>query len=142
VSKEIEPVTTHVLVVAALFYGQATTSPRPLAMAEVHACAIEYVSRSALSAKWGGQIAVYDAATDAEGDVVRLKRRIVEGREHLPPLVKLDQFERCVRRWRFGERAGYEVSLFGGPALGVDWVIQVREGDRQIRLRMRAIVPD
>ena len=133
----------HLLVAAALFYGQVTTSSPPaLAMGEVHACAIDYASRAALAARWGGQIAVYDATTDAEGAVVTLKRRIIEGREHLPPLVKLDQFEQCVRRWRFGEGAEYEVSLFGGPVLGVDWVIQVRKGDSQFRLRMRAIVPD
>ena len=133
----------HLLVVAALFYGQATTSSRrPLAMGEVHACAIEYAGRSALSGRWGGQIAVYDAITDAEGAVVTLNRRIVEGREHLPPLVKLDQFELCVRRWRFGERAEYEVSLLGGTVSGVEWVIQVTKGNRQFRLRMPAIRPD
>ena len=133
----------HLLVAAALFYGQAiTSSPRPLAMAEVHACAVEYASRSVLSGSWGGRIAVYDANTDAEGAVVTLNRRIVEGREHLPPLVRLDQLEQCVRRWRFGERAEYQVSLFGGPVLGADWVIQVSKGNSQFRLQIRAIVPD
>ena len=85
---------------------------------------------------------MYDVITDAEGAVVSLKRRIIQGREHLPPLVKLDQFDQCVRRWRFRERDEYEVSLLGGTTFGVEWVIQVSKGDSQFRLRLPAKVPD
>jgi len=110
-------------------------------MEEVHACAIEYASRAALSGRWGGQIAVYDAMTDAEGVVRSLKRRIVQGREHLPPLVRLDQFEPCVRGWRFGDGAKYEVSLYGGTIFRGEWVIQIKKGNRRFQLRMPAKVP-
>ena len=64
-----------------------------------------------------------------------LKRRIIQGREHLPPLVRLDQFEQCIRGWRFEDQADYEVSLLGGTVVD-GWVILVRKGDRQFRLRM------
>ena len=133
----------HLLLVAALFNGQATASSfHPLPMGEVQACAVEYASQAVLSGTWGGQIATYDAIVDADGAVVSLKRRIVDGREHLPPLVKLNQFEQCIRRWRFGERGEYEVSLFGGTLFGVEWVIQVSKGNSQFRLRMPARLPD
>ena len=82
----------HLLLVAALFNRQATASSfHPLPMGEVHACAVEYASQAVLSGTWGGQIATYDAIVDADGAVVSLKRRIVDGREHLPPLVKLNK---------------------------------------------------
>jgi hypothetical protein len=107
-----------------------------LPMAEVRACAIEYRSAVALQGRWGGQIALYDATTDAHGVAVVFKRRIIEGREHLPPLVKLEQFEECVQRWRFDGRGAYEVSLLGGTVWGGEWVIQVKKGNRVFRLRM------
>src|SRR5437762_8426005 len=64
-----------------------------LPMAEVRACAIEYRSAVALQGQWGGQIALYDATTDPHGVAVVFKRRIIDGREHLPPLVRLEQIE-------------------------------------------------
>ena len=103
-------------------------------MAEVHACSIEY-RPGGTQGRWGGQIALYDATTEAQGAVVMLKRRIIQDREHLPPLVRLDQFEQCIRAWRFEDQADYEVSLIGGTVVD-GWVILVRRGDRQFQLRM------
>jgi hypothetical protein len=114
----------------------AAPPPRPLAMSEAHACSIEYGNVVALQGRWGGQIAIYDATTDSQGAVVSLRRRIIEGREHLPPLVKLDQFEDCIRRWRFEGQADFEVSLLGGTTFGGQWIIQVSRDGRQFRLRM------
>jgi len=114
----------------------AAPLPRPLPMSEVHACSIEYRNVVALQGMWGGQIAIYDATTDSQGAVVSLRRRIIEGREHLPPLVKLDQFEECIRRWRFEGQADFEVSLLGGTTSAGQWIIQVSRDGRQFRLRM------
>jgi hypothetical protein len=72
-------------------------TPSALPMAEVRSCAIEF--RDALpQGKWGGQIALYDATTDSRGVVVSLERRILEGREHLPPLVKLELWKGALPR--------------------------------------------
>jgi hypothetical protein len=111
-----------------------------LPMAEVRACAIEYQNvPMAIQGRWGGQIAVYDATIDPRGVVVAFKRRIVEGREHLPPLVRLDQFEECVRRWRFDGQGAYEISLLGGTVWQGEWVIQVKQDNRVFRLRFPVV---
>jgi hypothetical protein len=68
--------------------------------------------------------------------VVGLERRIIEGREHLPPLVKLEQFEECVRRWRFGDGGRYEVALLGGTTFPSEWVVRVRKDNRTFQLRL------
>jgi hypothetical protein len=112
-------------------------TPPALPMAEVRACAIEFRSAGWQQGKWGGQIALYDATTDSLGAVISLERRIIEGREHLPPLVKLEQFEECVRHWRFGERGKYEVALLGGTVFESGWVVEVRKDSRTCRLRLR-----
>ena len=103
-------------------------------MAEVEACRIEFTSPFA--GRWRGQIALYAVQTDDRGSVVRLERRIIEGREHLPPLVRLDQFEDCVRRWRFDGRGDFRVSLLGGTTFEGIWVIDVTQGSRVFRLRV------
>jgi hypothetical protein len=105
-------------------------------MAEVRSCAIEF--RDTIpQGKWGGQIALYDATTDSRGVVVSLERRIIEGREHLPPLVKLEQFEACVRSWRFGEQGRCGVALLGGTVFESEWVVEVRKNGRTFRLHLR-----
>lgn len=119
--------------------GASTQSSAPilgLRMVEVHTCAIQFKNAAALQGRWGGEIAVYDAATDGQGAVVRLTRRVVPGREHLPPLVRLDQFEACVKGWRFEAQTVYEVSLFGGTTADGEWIIQVRKDNQQFRIRM------
>src|SRR5262245_1583786 len=110
--------------------AQTRPEVRALPMVEVHSCAIQFRNTAALQPRWGGQIAVYDVATDAQGGVIRLTRRIIAGREHLPPLVRLDQFEACVKGWRFGEETMYEVSLFGGTTFEGEWIIQVKNDNR------------
>jgi hypothetical protein len=128
-----------ILLFASLWMGalaQATNPERALPMGEVHACAIQFRDAAASQGKWGGQVALYDATTDARGVVIRLTRRIIREREHLPPLVRLDQFEACVKEWRFGGQAVYEVSLLGGTTSEGQWVIQVRKGNQQFRIRM------
>src|SRR5215510_14333061 len=109
----------------------ASAQPGPalsgaLPMVEAQGCPIGF-STMGLQGRWGGQIAVYQATTDSAGSIITLERRIIEGREHLPPLVKLDQFEDCIRRWRFEDQAQYEISLFGGTTFEGVWVIQVRK---------------
>ena len=115
--------------------GQNPNKTSPLPMAEVEACRIEFTNAMA-AAWWGGQIALYAVQTDDTGSVVRLERRVIEGREHLPPLVRLDQFEDCVRRWRFDGRGDFRVSLLGGTTFEGIWVIDVTQGSRVFRLRV------
>jgi hypothetical protein len=129
----------HFPVWLSVLIGASTQSSAPilgLPMVEVHTCSIQFTNAAALQGRWGGQIAIYDAATDGQGSVVRLTRRVVPGREHLPPLVRLDQFEACVKGWRFGAQTVYEVSLLGGTTADGEWIIQVRKDNHQFRLRM------
>jgi hypothetical protein len=88
---------------------------------------------------WGGQLAVYDVSAGIDGAVTRVKRRVIEGREHMAAiakLVELEAFESCIRRWRFERLGEYTVSLIGGTALDKGWVIDVRTDSRRFRLRV------
>lgn len=113
--------------------GKAVT--QSVSMVEIEACRIELTPVGNIP-RWGGQAAVYDLKTDDAGTVRSLTRRVIPDREHLPPLVRLDQFESCVRRWRFGDGATYEVAVIGGTVAEGSWTIDVRRGDRQLRLRI------
>jgi hypothetical protein len=104
-------------------------------MAEVEACQIEFTNAMDIG-RWGGQIAHYAAQTDDTGGVVSLERRIIEGREHLPPRVRLDQLESCIRRWWFGGRGEFTISLLGGPIWGGIWVIDITQKSHVFRLRV------
>jgi hypothetical protein len=108
-----------------------------LPMARVEACRIEF-TKGGTAGKWGGRIAVYDVVTNDSGAVVSLNRRIIEGREHLPPLVRLDQFEPCIRGWWFDGRGAFTVSLLGGSIYEGIWAVEVLRESRLFRL----IMPD
>ena len=57
---------------------------------------------------WGGQLAVYDVSAGIDGAVTPVKRRVIEGREHMAAiakLVELEAFESCIRRWRLNGSA-------------------------------------
>jgi hypothetical protein len=126
-------------VTLSLGMSQRPNGQSPLPMADVEACQIEFtnpVDTSPVAGRWGGQIALYVARTDDAGSVVSLKRQVIEGREHLPPRVRLDQLEHCVRRWRFGSPGDFTISLLGGPAWAGMWVIDVAQGSRVFRLRI------
>ena len=107
-------------------------------MLDVEACQIEFAfpPGAMKHATWGGQIAIYAVAAGRDGAVTAVKRRMMEGREHLAKLVKLAPFESCIHRWRFQERGEYIVSLIGGYVTGPDWVIDVRADSRRFRLRI------
>jgi len=98
-------------------------------MSEVEACHIEFTA-AARMARIGGRFAIYDVVTDDAGSVIRLNRRIVEGREHVPKMVRLDQFESCIRRWRFNGRGDFLVSLVGG------WRIEVTRDSQKFLLHV------
>ena len=111
---------------------QAESRPA-LPMREVASCRIEFtlaVDTSPSAGRWGGEIAVYDAATDANGAVTNLTRRVIKGREHLPPRVRLEQLEECVRRWRFASASTYKLSLRGGPIFPGVWIVVITDGAR------------
>jgi hypothetical protein len=116
--------------------GQAREPSRGLPMAEVEACRIQF-TLGGDAGRWGGQIAIYDASTDEAGGVVTLSRRVIDGREHLPRLVRLDQFESCVRRWRFDGRDTFTISLLGGTTYEGAWIIEVAKQLQKFRLRLR-----
>ena len=127
-------VTTFLLL--SLAASQAREPSRGLPIAEVEACRINFTPGGD-AGRWGGQIAVYDASTDEAGAVVTLSRRVIDGREHLPRLVRPDQFESCVRRWRFDGRDTFTISLLGGTTYGGAWVIEVTKQLQRFRLRLR-----
>ena len=106
-------------------------------MREVEACRVEFTDRgqASLNARWGGQIALYEVTTDDTGHPANLKRQIIEGREHLPPLVRLDQLEACVRNWDFGGPGAFSFRLPGGAMYNGVWVIDVMQEARVFRLR-------
>ena len=101
-------------------------------MARVEACQIELTPVGAQAR--GGQVAVYDVVTNESGAVADLKRRIIEGREHMTALARLDQFEPCIRRWQFGSPGKFMVILLGG---NFDiWRIEVRRDSQLFRLEV------
>jgi hypothetical protein len=106
-------------------------------MREVEACRIEFTDRgqASLIGKWGGQIALYEVNTAGTGHTVSVTRQVIEGREHLPPLVRLDQLEACVRKWDFGGPGAFSVRLLGGAIYNGVWVIDVMQDARTFRLR-------
>ena len=120
-------------------------STPPLAMREVEACRIEFTyaaDSGPVAGKWGGQIALYDAQTDQTGSVIALKRRIIEGREHLPKRVRLDQLENCLRKWKFDGDGTFMIRLLGGPIFEGSWVIDVLRDERVFRLRFPVTRPN
>jgi hypothetical protein len=50
---------------------------------------------------------------------------VIEGREHLAKLMKLEPFESCIQRWRFDGQGNHTVTLIGGNAVGPHWIIGV-----------------
>jgi hypothetical protein len=76
------------------------------------------------------------------GTLVSLKRQSIDGREHLPPLVRLDQFEACVRKWDFGGPGAFSVRLLGGAMYYGVWVIDVMQDARIFRLRLPVAQPN
>jgi hypothetical protein len=113
-------------------------APRGVPMVDVEACQIEFAfpPGAMKHATWGGQIAIYDVSVGSNGAVTAVKRRMMEGREHLAKLVKLAPFESCIHGWRFQERGEYTVSLIGGNMTGPHWIIDVRADSRWFRLRI------
>jgi hypothetical protein len=130
-----QPVATRQLV--GLGAGQIPPSGSPLPMREVESCRIEFTARgkASLIGRWGGQIAFYEVTTADTGHPVSLTRQIIEDREHLPPLVRLDQLEACVRKWDFGGAGVFSVRLLGGAMYNDVWVIDVMQDARIFRLR-------
>jgi len=117
---------------------QLPPSGNPLPIRGVESCRIEFTDRgrASLQGRWGGQIAQYEVTTAGTGKPIVLKRQVIKGREHLPPLVRLDQFEACVREWDFGGSGAFSVRLLGGALYDGIWVIDVMQGDRIFRLRL------
>ena len=105
-------------------------------MIEVEACTIAFTGEAINQGRWGGRIAVYDASVGVTGSVTVLTRRFIEKAEHLVRWVRLDQFESCLKRWRFAEPGDYEVSLRGGTIFGPVWLIDVTRGGRGILVRV------
>lgn len=123
---------------------QLPPSGPPLPMREAEACRVEFTDRghASLRGLWGGQIALYEVATAETGAAVSVKRQIIEDREHLPPLVRLDQFEACVRKWDFGGPGVFSVRLLGGSIFHGVWVIDVMQDSRIFRLRFPVAQPN
>lgn len=132
------------VVIVDLGANQIPPSGNPLPMREVEACRIEFTDRgrASLNGRWGGQIALYEVTTDDTGHPASLKRQIIEGREHLPPLVRLDQFEACVRSWDFGGPGVFSLRLLGGAMYNGVWVIDVMQDARIFRLRLPFAQPN
>ena len=122
--------------------AQVPQPSRPLPMVEIEACRIEFTNMPmATAGRWGGQIAIYDVLTDNAGALISLKRQVVEGREHLPKLVKLNQLEDCLRKWKFDGAGAFLIRLYGGITSGGFWLIDVRHDSRGFRLRLPVAFP-
>ena len=129
-----------IIVLTAMFLslsaGQTAPDNSPVPIVEVEACTIQANSMAA-HGRWGGQVAFYDAESDNSGKLINLKRRIIEGREHLPKLVRLEQFEKCVSKWKFDGAGVFTITLIGGTVTeGGLWTIDVRQGSRRFRVRV------
>jgi hypothetical protein len=129
--------------VALLLVGflQATTatpgywlppSPRPLPMARVEACKLEWTYKDGgFGPRWISY-AVYDVKADRDGAVVSMILRPTEN--IITKFAKLDQFEACVRNWRFEGTGDYTVMLRGGSMSDSGWTVRVTNGDRGFQL--------
>jgi len=109
--------------------------PVALPMIRLEACQIELTPLSN-SADFVGSVE-YRATVNAEGALSRLTfiRQVGD-----PPatismrrLVRLDQFEACVRRWRFGTGGEYRLTLQGGT-MSDEWRIRIDRNGKSLRL--------
>ena len=110
----------------------------PLPMRHLEACRIE-LSPLTRSADFTGTVE-YRAIVSPEGVI----NRLMFAREPFNPpeersmrrFVRLDQFESCVKRWRFGAAGSYQVILQGGTMSDGKWFITASQGDKSIRFVM------
>lgn len=111
--------------------AQRQSQPRqPLLMLEAEACSIQ-LTGVGRHARFGGRVSVYTVTAKHDGAVesVTLVERNFEA------LVKLDGFEGCIRRWRFGAAGVYRLTVTGGTV--AEPAIQVEQGHRSFRLRIK-----
>jgi hypothetical protein len=110
----------------------------PLPMRHLEACRIE-LSPLTRSADFSGTVE-YRAIVNPEGVI----KQLTFVREPATPpeavsmrrFVRLDQFESCVQRWRFGAAGSYRIILQGGTMSDGKWFITASQGDKSIRFVM------
>jgi len=105
-------------------------------MKVLEACVVEFQA-ARVPGDWAGLVTAYDATADESGAVMSLSRRSGETTVAAGEVwVKINQFEECVRRWRFGSAGRYVVSLLGGTYSGGWWTITARNATGELRLRV------
>jgi hypothetical protein len=109
---------------------------RALPMLTLEACRIGLTPLSR-SADFVGTFE-YGATVDRQGAIERLSfiRQLGNPPDEVAMrrFVRLDQFESCAQRWRFGAPGQYRITLQGGTMSGGEWWITVSQGARSIRL--------
>ncbi|MBN2321095.1 MAG: hypothetical protein JXR49_18595 [Acidobacteria bacterium] len=87
--------------------------------------------------------AIYQATVGVEGVIKDLKA--INGVDLLSQFVQIEQFESCVKRWRFGEEGEYSLILTAGTTgktLEEGWKIQVRKDGKSLTVRLNgSVVP-
>jgi hypothetical protein len=85
-----------------------------IALQSLEACHVEY-TEIGRRAHWSGNI-VYQSVVNDNGVIADLKPLV--NRERMSGLVKLDQFESCIKRWRFQDPGEYTIKFSIGTPGG------------------------
>jgi hypothetical protein len=105
-------------------------------MRELGQCRIDF-TEIGRRASFSGT-AIYQAIIDADGVITDLKA--INGVDFLSQFVQIEQFESCVKRWRFAEEGEYTLILIAGTTgktLEEGWKIQVRKAGKSLTIRLR-----
>jgi hypothetical protein len=81
---------------------------------------------------WAGRID-YDVEVALSGEAVKMT--VPEARPEpkvFAAFVKIDRFETCLRRWRFGKQGQYQVRLVSGTRS--NFRIVVKQGEREFTM--------
>jgi|WetSurMetagenome_2_1015567.scaffolds.fasta_scaffold249465_2 hypothetical protein len=81
-----------------------------IAMRSLEACRLEYTEMGR-RAHWSGN-AIYKSTINEKGEIETLTS--VKTNHSIATFLKLDQFESCVKRWRFQDPGDYTILLQAG----------------------------
>jgi len=100
----------------------------------LEACRVETTPLSR-AADAQGRLATYQLTVGQDGAPAKLVR--TGDPANLVRFVRIEQFESCLGRWRFGTAGNYTITVFGGT-VGL-WRIEITQGERTARIDLKAV---